>query len=183
MWGPTFTPDGARILYRNREKHARRLYSYRVADGSVEALPGVFEGNLRFSLSPDGHSVATISGKRNEIGDDATEIRLHSAAGGADEVLWTTDDDHRFGRWTAWTPNGKALLVLRREDEDEDMWRLWVVPVDGSEPVGTELVYEPANGGAQRLDIHPDGQRVVYTSGSYGVQFWAVRNLGLDPGR
>ena len=60
------------------------------------------------------------------------------------------------------------------------MWRLWVVPVDQSKPVATQLVYEPANAGAVRLDIHPDGKRIVYATGGYLYQFWAVHNLGLD---
>ena len=60
------------------------------------------------------------------------------------------------------------------------MWRLWVVPVDGSDPVATERVHEPANGGAYPLDIHPDGKRIVYGAGRYFNQFWALRNLALD---
>ena len=49
-----------------------------------------------------------------------------------------------------------ALLVLRKEPHaGEYMWRLWVVPVDGSEPFATELVYEPAGGGSHPVDIHP----------------------------
>ena len=63
---------------------------------------------------------------------------------------------------------------------EETMWRLWIVPVDGSDPVPTELVYEPANAGAIAFDIHPDGKRIVYTTGAGFNQYWAVRNLGLD---
>ncbi len=60
------------------------------------------------------------------------------------------------------------------------MWRLWVVSVDGSDPVATELVHEPANAGFVPLDIHPDGTRIVYAEGVYFNQFWAVHNLTLD---
>ena len=84
-------------------------------------------------------------------------------------------------RWTTWTPDGSALLVLKQSEQaGEFMWRVWVVPVDGSDPVATELTYEPANAGAVALRIHPDGKRVVYAEGAYFNQFWAVHNLVLD---
>ena len=93
----------------------------------------------------------------------------------------TTNADEPFGRWTTWTRDGRALLVPKRDPQaGQDMSRLWVVPVDGSDPVGTELVYEPANAGAIAFDIHPDGRRIVYTAGGVTDQYWAVRNLGLD---
>ena len=96
-------------------------------------------------------------------------------------MLSTTDKDEPFGRWTTWTPDGTALVVLKQDAQaGEYLWRLWVVPIDGSEPVATELVYEPANAGAVPLDIYPDGKRIVYSEGGYFNQFWAVHNLGLD---
>jgi Tol biopolymer transport system component len=172
---PTFTPDGTQILHRNHLKNRESIYSYSVVDGSVQALPGVFPGN--FSLSPDGKWIATIGGYRRPGDNHGNEMRLHPAVGGDGDVLWTTDESERFGRWTTWTPDGTALLVLKQEPQaGEDMWRLWVVPVDGSDPVATELVYERA----ARVDIHPDGKRIVYAAGRYFNQFWALSNLALD---
>ncbi len=182
MSSATLTPDGTQILHRNG--HASdRLYSYRVADGSVQALPGVFKGP--FSLSPDGQWIATIFRGEAEIAGGpwagGTEIRLQPAAGGDGDLLLATDESRPFGRWTTWTPDGTALLVLKHEARaGEYMWRLWVVPVDGSDPVATELVHEPANAGSGALDIHPDGARIVYAEGGYFNQFWAVHNLTLD---
>ncbi len=177
MVRPVLTPDGTQILHRNTIGKQPSLYSYHVADGSVRALPGVFvqhEWGGPFGLSPDGQWIANHR---------QTEMRLHPAVGGDGQVLATTDERHPFGRWTTWTKDGTALLVLKKEpqvSEDMWMWRLWVVPVDGSDPVATELVYEPANAGDVPVDIHPDGKRVVYTEGGYFYQFWAVHNLGLD---
>jgi hypothetical protein len=110
-----------------------------------------------------------------------TEIQLHPAVGGDFDVLWTTDEREPFGRWTTWTPDATALLVLKHEPQaGEYMWRLWVVPVDGADPVATELVYEPANAGSNAVDVHPDGKRIVYSEGGGFDQFWAVHNLALD---
>lgn len=170
----TLTPDGTQILHRDFSKNPDSLYSYRLADGSVRALPGVFEDESPvFSLSPDGQWIATTGGKRsNETYVVSTEIRLRSIAGGEFDVLATTDESHPFGRATTWTPDGTALLVTKQEDIG---WRLWIVPVDGADPVATELV----NGGQVR--IHPDGTRISYTVDNLALnQFWAMHNLGLD---
>ena len=189
--GQWVTPDGKQILHRNALKNRERIYSYSVADGSVHALPGVFPPGP-FTLSPDGQRIATLGDRRSEPASFFTEIRLHPAAGGDGDVLLTTDEDELLGRWITWTPDSTALLVLRHsgplmqsvtplvDQTGVTLWRLWVVPVDGSEPVATELVYEPANAGAPPLNIHPDGKRIVYTEGAYFNQFWAVHNLGLD---
>ena len=182
--GPaTLTPDGTQILHRKRYESPQSLFSYNVADSTVHAIPGLF-GNPwwggHFSLSPDGQWIATIVGQRDKTDNYGNELRLQAAAGGDGDALWTTDDGE-LGRWTSWTPDGTALLVPKRDPQaGPDMWRVWIVPVDGADPVGTELVYEPANAGAIAFDIHPDGTRIVYTEGGYFQQFWALHNLGLD---
>ena len=185
---PTSTPDGTKILFRKNGEQPT-LYAYRVADGSVEALPGVIGGEgPKYRLSPDGQWIATIPYRFLGQRGPRTEIRLHPAVGGDGEVLATTDKSEPFGRWTTWTPDGTALLVSKREAGGVErrgqgrmgMRRLWVVPVDGSDPLATELVYEPSNAGYVPMGIHPDGKRIVYSEGGYFYQFWALRNLGLD---
>ena len=96
-------------------------------------------------------------------------------------MLWITDEGEPFYRWTTWTPDSSALVVLKREPQaGEGMRRLWVVPVDGSAPVATELVYEPRAGSTPTLIIHPDGTRIFYHEGNSSQQFWALHNLGLE---
>ena len=178
MWAPVFTPDGTHILHRNGTEDWEALYSYSVADGSVSAVPGDFGGGVFFSLSPNGRRIALLDADNDYARsiNQLTEIRLQPVSGGDGDVLWTTDDDEPFGQQTAWTPDGTALLVLKRDlKAGDDMSRLWVVPVDGSEPVATELVLE----GSPGLGIHPDGRRIVYREGGTSVQFWALHNLAL----
>jgi len=152
------------------------------SDGSVETLPREFP-DRRFSLSPDGKWIATIAGQTGTMPEEmyGSQIRLQPVSEGEERLLSAGDDELRLGRWTTWLPDSRALLVLKEEPEaGRDMWRLWIVPVDGSEPVATDLVHEPANFGAIPLDIHPDGKRIVYAEGGYSYQFWALRNLPLD---
>ena len=177
------SPDGARLLYSeyHPEDRSRSMHSYRLADGSVEAIPGDFGRN--FSVLPDGR-IATLAGlafnSSSAPSYGTTEIRLHPVEGGDTRVLWSTDEQHRFGRWTAWAPDRKALLVLRLDPEaGDEMWRLWVAPVDGSLPYPTELVYDPV-AGSSPLSIHPDGKRILYGEGGYFWQVWAMRDLPFE---
>jgi hypothetical protein len=163
------SPDGAHLFHSKSQPYSRSIQSYRLADGSVETVPGDFGG--RFSVLPDGR-IATNS---------RTEIRLHPLEGADTRVLWSTDEQHRFGRWTVWAPDREALLVLRQDPEaGDEMWRLWVAPVDGSLPYPTELVHEPANAGSSPLEIHPDGRRILHAEGGYFFQLWAMRNLPFE---
>ena len=166
-----WTPDGKGILHRNYQWDRGSLYFYSLADSSVETVPGFF-GGYRFSLSPDGRWIATIHG--------STEIRLHPVEGGDGRVLSRADEHQRFGRWTVWTPDGEALLVLKGASQTgTGLWTLWIVPVDGSPPIETELRHELANAGAVPLDIHPDGRRVLYAAGGAFRQFWALHDLSF----
>ena len=69
------TPDGTEILHKDFRKNRSSMYAYRIADGSVRALPGFFTGHehgAKFSLSPDGQWIANHS---------ESEIRLHRVSG------------------------------------------------------------------------------------------------------
>ena len=166
--GGVLSQDGARLLHRDNEGERGSIYSYRLSDRSVERVPGDF-GRGRFSALADGR-IATIR--------DRTEILLHPAAGGEAKVLWRTDEDQQFGRWVVRTPDGKALVVQRRDpDAGVGMWRLWVAPVDGAPPYPTELVHEPSGAGSRPIKIHPDGKLILYGEGQPYSQIWAMRDL------
>jgi Tol biopolymer transport system component len=178
-----FTPQGDHVLHRSAHAQHGSILSYSVTDGSVQTLPGSFPVRGRFSLSPDGRWIATIAGQTGTMPDEmyGNQIRLQPLTGGESSALWSVGDGARLGRWTTWLPDGTALLVLKDEPEaGRGMWRLWIVPVDGSNPVATELVHEPANFGSIPVSVHPDGKRIVYTEGGYHYQLWALRALPLD---
>ena len=107
---------------------------------------------------------------------------MHPAEGGDGRVLASAEDGRRFGRWTVWTPDGKALLVLKGTSSrtGKGPWTLWIVPVDGSTPIETELRHELSNAGFWRPTIHPDGRRVVYAAGGSFRQFWALHDLTFE---
>ena len=172
------TPDGTQILHRDGSKNPDAIYAYRVADGSFHTLPGVFRGE-RFSLSPDGQWIATAARPRDYPAPN-NEIRLAPTTGGDGDVLWITDEGEPFYRWTTWTPDSSAIVVLKQEPQAGEGMRLWVVPVDGAAPVATELVYKPRAGSTPGLIIHPDGTRIFYHEGNSSYQFFALHNLGLD---
>lgn len=173
---PAWAPDGKRIYYRTYGDENRKLYSYSLADGSVDAVAGDFGGD-RFSLSPDGRWIASVnSGEDGVTGD----IRLLPVEGGPARVIWSTEPPDALGRFVAWTPDGEALIVWKRviPDTKNRMATLWIVPLDGSDPIESELrtdypYFFP-------LSIHPDGRRVAYSTGKTIREIWVLRNLSFE---
>ena len=133
-------------------------------------------GGDRFSLSPDGGWVASVnSGEDGVTGD----IRLLPVEGGPARVIWSTEPPDALGRFVAWTPDGEALIVWKRvvPDTKNGMATLWIVPLDGSAPIESELradypYFFP-------LSIHPDGRRVAYSTGKTIREIWVLRNLSF----
>ena len=153
------------------------LYAFNLADQVPRKLLPEFglNGDAAFSISPDGRLATAI---------DEQSIRVHPLNGGQSRILAATNERENFGRWTVWAPDGSALLVLKRDPSaGAEMWRLMIVRADGSGMIPSELVYEPANAGARPLTIHPDGRRIVYDSGGYFNQFWALHNLPVESDR
>jgi Tol biopolymer transport system component len=65
-----------------------------------------------------------------------------------------------------WTPDGRAVLVNRRDGTARER-SLWFVPVDGSKAVRLAIDL-PIQDGAS--DVHPDGRRIAFVSGSSGTR-------------
>ena len=67
-----------------------------------------------------------------------------------------------------WTPDGRAILVNLRHGTGREARRsLWFVPVDGSKAVRLAIDL-PIQDGAS--DVHPDGRRIAFVSGSSGTR-------------
>lgn len=78
----------------------------------------------------------------------------------------------------AWTPDGKTILVIKRtasgtKDEKRELWQ---VDSTGGEPrkinVGMEL---------RDMQLHPDGRRIVFTSGNNSKEIWVMENFLPTP--
>ena len=174
-WGA----DGQTVLYR---------MVYELADdGETEHSfyrmdPGASEGKRIHVSKRDKIVLSVLSPDRDEIAyrvlGPNRRVEIVSVEGGPPRTVWKPDGES-VDRGFSWTPDGKALLLLRhvgwgKEDsgKDDSYVELWVVPTDGGARRKTELKSE----GFYALSVHPDGKTVVYTEGSADFRIWKMQN-------
>jgi len=77
------------------------------------------------------------------------------------------------GAW--WTDGGKSLLYAKAAGEGENLKvEFWKVPVDGGEPVLTNLRLDGWTAG--RPQFSPDGRMVAYETGESAHEVWVMKN-------
>lgn len=85
------------------------------------------------------------------------------------------------GNGIAWSPDGRHLFFARRGigGKRSEVWR---VPVDGGEPLKTDLSWSWR--GLDFLRVHPDGRRIAYVAEAQEAknELWVLENFlpGLD---
>jgi len=121
------------------------------------------------TVSPDGKYLSFSTA--DSIASRGGVIRIMPTAGGETRDLLQgileTFANH------AWTPDGKAILFIKRTSSTKDEKReLWQVNSAGGEPkkinVGMEL---------REMQLHTDGRRIVFTSGKNSKEIWVMENF------
>lgn len=179
-WGA----DGQTFLY-------RMVYEL-AEDGETEHAfyrvdPGASEGKRIHVSKRDKIVLSVLSPDRDEIAyrvlGPNRRVEIISVEGGTPRTVWKPDGKS-VDRGFSWTPDGKALLLLRhvgwgQEDSKDNAYvELWVVPTDGSAPRKTELTSK----GFYALSVHPDEKTVVYTEGSPDFRIWKMQNyIAAEP--
>jgi Tol biopolymer transport system component len=151
-----------------------------------------------WTLSPDGQQVAvsvSAEGPQEEV--ELAEGRTISLPEGgflllvlpvdgseATEIIRTPQREEVTG--LAWTADSRYVFYIqqtilsqledRADDESAPVWR---IPASGGEPMLTELRFRPDE--ILSLRPHPDGRRLVYTSGHSEAQpkreIWVQENF------
>ncbi len=71
----------------------------------------------------------------------------------------------------AWTPDCKIILFVKSTAKG-DKSELWQVSSAGGEPTKINIGME-----LRDLQLHPDGRRIVFTSGINSREIWAMENF------
>lgn len=188
--GPSYSPDGTRIVFGSR-RHAptaghsqRELYVMNVDGSNVRRLTtnDMYDASPRFS--PDGTRIAFCRQLAAPAGSDEGgngEIFVMAADGG-NEVQLTYAEG--FDCLPAWSPDGVSIAFHRCGG---DGCGIWVMNADGSDQRG--LVVDDFD---NRWPMwSPDGRYLAYTSVRDGqTDIWIVnadgtgkRTLTTHPGR
>ncbi len=124
-------------------------------------------GGLR--LSPDERSIAfTLRGKEDDI------LNLIPAEGGLPVELFRWKD---MLQPAGWTQDGNTVLFTRSvpatDASKKGQMELWAISVKGGTHWSCGLAMDSLRG----VRVHPDGRRIVFTSGFPNSELWVTHNL------
>jgi beta-lactamase regulating signal transducer with metallopeptidase domain/Tol biopolymer transport system component len=178
---PQWSPDGNLIAakYRPSADIHWGVHVLSAAGQLLRRVSGPTETEDSPSWSPDGTLLACEFDRaesRNNSGDTHGNIYVRSVEGLSSRRL--TDDAADYGR-PAWSPQGRDIALLRRED-GSTRWDLALIAADG-----TDLRVIPSGGpnGVHRSSPawSPDGRRLAYLARAGGTKDPSeLRILDLD---
>ncbi len=121
------------------------------------------------AISPDGNYLSFSTA--DSITNKGHVIRIVPTAGGETWDLLKGKLENFANH--VWTPDGKTILYIEiTASPKEEKRELWQIPSAGGEPqkinIGMEL---------RDIQLHPDGRRIVFTSGTTSKEIWVMENF------
>lgn len=175
------SPDGKSVYYAHFQwvKKLTPIIRYDLTTGQEKELyrnqgAGILDIS-GMTVSPDGGHLSFSTA--DSLAEQGFVIRVVPTAGGEPRDLLKGKLE-TFARH-AWTPDGKNILFVKRtaSGTKSEKRELWLVDAAGGEPkkinVGREF---------RDLQLHPDGRRIVFTSGTAVREIWAMENF-LPPAK
>jgi Tol biopolymer transport system component len=158
-----WTKKLSRILRRNLETGQEKELYRKIAPPDIGSV----------TLSPDGKYVAFLTAEKVE--EKLTDVlRIIPAAGGKPTDLIKKPLPGGIGPY-AWTPNGREILFVKRPDynKQDQKCELWMIPAEGGEARKLGLTIDRI----AELSIHPDGQRIAFSTAKRGAEVWVMENF------
>jgi Tol biopolymer transport system component len=155
-----------------------RHFVYDLQSGSEQELTR--PGNtplVPLALSPDGSQLAFI-GAGDKAGSSG--ICVMPSSGGSSKQLVDLGTTGWASRVIAWSPDGNYLIyaVILPKTQNTNLgltsWELWRVSAQGGEPQRLDL---KVDGLLRHLQIHPDGQQIVYYTWRGDTEVWIMENF------
>jgi Tol biopolymer transport system component len=163
---PAFSPDGERVAFVRRDDAAETPNVLVVPMLGGEAVV-VARGAAAPSWSPDGQHLAVVA----EAHLRTQELAVANADGTATRVVLRADAGYPFLRSTAWSPDGRQIVVERSSGGMAG--EIWIVPVAGG--AATRLSHDPPGVFSHTPRFAPDGKGIVHSSNRGGsTNLWLL---------
>jgi TolB protein len=162
---PSFSPDGASIVYARRNEDQADLFLLSLSQGATAARLTATRGveNTNPVFSPDGRRITYVSGLQGH-----PELYIMDADGTGADVLTNYDfSEKNYRSDPDWSPDGRLVVYQERIN---DRFQIRTIRVSGSTP--KPLTSEGEN---EQPSWSPDSRHLVITSTRTGVrQLWIM---------
>ena len=169
---PQWLPDGKAIVYRRRNgrTNSDHILMRDLETGRERELYQALRID-NIALSSDGEQLAFWTRDTGGV----VALQIVPVAGGEPREL-IRSGMRVYTATVAWTPDGRHLLLAKRSDDPETQFphELWRIAAAGGEPESLGLT---AEGGIFQVLVHPDGRRIVFTSGQPVRELLAAENF------
>jgi Tol biopolymer transport system component len=160
---PTLSPDGREVYF----LVDRRIMARDLASGVERVVSS--EQFTNYSLSHDGQWVVA---SRQGGGAELHVFVLPAAGGDLRRIAsFPLGFTRGFPVPVAWAVDGRSVFATARGMGGAEIWR---VPVDGSSPTNTGIVW---SGALTRISVHPDGRRLALSTDQVSQETWVLQNL------
>jgi Tol biopolymer transport system component len=168
-----WTADGRGIIYVIGSESSVQVRQLEIAGASASVISRELNprqekeilrlepiGQIRLALASDGRLAVLSKNKLKAVGADGREER----------ELLTLKESELIDK-VAWSRDGRQIYFAKRQGSRSEVWR---VASAGGEPQNTGLVLE----GLSQLSIHPDGQRIAFsTAEKMQHEIWVIENF------
>ncbi len=163
-----FHRRGGRIVVQELQS-GREIELFRTAQGSVQSL----------ALSSDGQQLAFVREDK-----DGTAITLLPTSGGEPRELLRTHSPETISYFARtpldWTPDGRHLIFgMQQGTGEKRRFRFLRIAAQGGEPEELGLAMNGVM--LYGLSVHPDGQRIAFTTGTKtfddAFEVWVLKDF------
>lgn len=176
---PKWSADGKAIYFveRHWKKGISRIFQYDMKTKEKKEIYNQRPHLMWLIPSPDGKLLAFMTHKKHEGEDIGVLMTMPVEGGEPREVVKIIGAGE--GCWNmAWTPDNREIIYgkdLLAPDSRElaKSCELWKVSIDEGEPQRLWRM----GGSLKFLSVHPDGQRIAFSSGTWQVEVWVMENF------
>lgn len=173
-------PDGKALFYTMGEPdtdpamNRLRLLRRDLDSGTETELYRAVSDGVGFfglSISPDGRQLAFMA----NVGPNKRDLMTLSTAGGTPVVLYRGGYANPQAQAAVWTRDGRHILF--KAEDGTQRTRVWAVPTDG----GPARKLDLATQGIGKMDLSPDGSRLLFSGTKSKQELWVIKNLLPSP--
>ena len=165
--GATVSADGKKVYY----GLGGWLVEQDLDSGNTKQI---VRGGQGADLSPDGRMFAMV---RNDDASKTSSVVVIPVEGGEPRELYQVRTPESVPAFTnmSWTPDGRALLVVKRWDRDERQ-ELWRIPVYEGEARKLDIDISSWTVGLG-IRLHPNGRQLAFFDGKSTREAFVYENV------